>query len=324
MSKAKGKRKTGSGKSRKTNFKDSGKTPPIKQIEVAAPIYEYDNRFLNIFLSFMETFNAELDVLRDTIRHQHNVVRTSPTPADRQALFAMISLPVTDSIPIIEAVDRATDGKRNFFSNQNNNLEDDGWVLVKDWPELFRLYERGGYYKTIAYPNISAIRNALLRGHLIGDIDTAKVEEALLLVAAGRTISSDFYKENDLGIEKYAFMHLVDAIGHHVLKAYAVDSKDEAEAACDDAVSIFKKAMRGILRMHHYIPSQHTGELFPRAVMAISFADLHCCSTKRLPTKSELRSAMEQAGFGYSSNSKGIAGKWREMFETAGLGELPD
>ena len=54
-----------------------------------------------------------------------------------------------------------------------------------------------------------------------------------------------------------------------------------------------------------------------------AYARALCAKHRRLPTKREVRSALEAIGVGYA-RSKDQDGKWADLFVRAGLGDLPD
>ena len=66
-----------------------------------------------------------------------------------------------------------------------------------------------------------------------------------------------------------------------------------------------------------------SGDAFPKELMAIWHAKGLCGHLRRLPTKTEVQERLEAINVRYKK-SKGLKGKWRDMFDRAGLSKLPD
>lgn len=61
-----------------------------------------------------------------------------------------------------------------------------------------------------------------------------------------------------------------------------------------------------------------------KALAAIEVARQLCEEERRLPRKAEVQARLEELGVNFSPKSKGLKGKWADVFARAGLAELPD
>ena len=237
----------------------------------------------------------------------------------------------TRGIPILSAVFRALRQQQGGdpFSGpdkiQIKRLGDFFDRKGKRVDDLFILERTGGAYTASPSYGLAHHRDLLLRGHTPDDHKTANLEDALLLLAYLKTYPSERYGgEERSAIEKQVMSQLAEEIGEFVLNSYIAETKERSELESDKAMLVLKKALSGIVRMHHHVPTRNTGKKINRALVAIQSATDLCAELKRLPTKAEMRLSMEGMGWIYSEKSKDIPGQWRGLFNTAGLESLPD
>lgn len=222
-------------------------------------------------------------------------------------------------LPITSVVYRALRHQTglNALKDPNGN--------IKPLGDLFILDQTGG--GCVAYPSyaLGQHRDRLMRGHSSEDLVAAKVEDALMLLGYYSVFDFEEYSPTErAALEREVFYNLANALGESVIRTYIAQTKERSEIEAGKVSNILNKALSGIVRMHHHVPARNTGDPVPRAVIAIECAADLCARFKRLPTKKELRAAMEAIGITYKLNPKDPNGKWNGLFSTATLDTLPD
>ena len=102
-------------------------------------------------------------------------------------------------------------------------------------------------------------------------------------------------------------------------EALKADNTDQATTAADRAGNKLKGA---ILTLRRMMERKQSEKRFPAKVLLIRLAEGSFQYSKVRPRKSELQQNMEMLG--YTFGGKDSAGKWRELFETSKLENLPE
>jgi hypothetical protein len=205
-----------------------------------------------------------------------------------------------------------------------------GWILEQSWPELFDLYVKDGEAQAVLAPELNARRNALTRGHSVDDGDVAAIETALYyscLVhmgmeggagerSAGDSVGFDYWRR-EIGNDVAA------TLGPIVKEIFTAKTSHQADLAANGLINLVKRAARGVVRIKFPGATRGNSWRVPKAVTAIWVARQLCEKHRRLPTKTEVRQRLEAIGVCYARSNDSEA-KWRQLFATAGLGDLPD
>jgi hypothetical protein len=199
------------------------------------------------------------------------------------------------------------------------------WKLTESWPTLFDLYVKNGEARVDLSPELQSIENALWRGHSVDDHDVAILERSLF-----KSCVINRGVKDGVG-NSFGFGHLRQDVGNDVAislgptveKILTASTPEQAELAAEGAINLLKRAFGGVV--HTKFPSATRGNtsLIPKAVLAIWHARLLCERFRRLPTKAEVRQALEAIGISYA-RSKDPKGRWEDLFIRAGLSDLPE
>jgi hypothetical protein len=212
------------------------------------------------------------------------------------------------------------------------------WRVVERWEGLFTLSIDGDSGDTRAdlAPEMEERFKLLLRGHTKEDVSGVyRLERGL------EALGYAFKYADERCVGGGATDDLIMTLGKMISAIQSAQLDRHAEDRESELRAFFKKALAGILKerkieLHASVVVDASGKtgtkgkkelarggnrIFSREVVAICFAKAACKKFHRLPTKSELRAALEQCGEKFAAN-KDQAGKWRELFFTAGLDAL--
>ena len=202
----------------------------------------------------------------------------------------------------------------------------DGWVLEKWWPGLFDLYTRDGEVRVELSTELGFRKAAFLHGNNPDDIDAMKIRRALFksaVICQGIKEGTD----ESFGLQhfrKQVADEIARTLGAIVIEIWSSKNPYQAEEKVNGAINLMKRAMDAFVRTK--FPGRGRGNRFcdaPKAALAIECARYLCAKHRRLPTKREVRSKLENDGVGYA-RSKDRNGKWADLFIRAGLADLPD
>ena len=169
--------------------------------------------------------------------------------------------------------------------------------------------------------------NMLLRGHSLDDSLVQQLENALMQAAVAAHIlnSDNNHRSANLNIFRTLVANgIIPTLGIATLGILCAKDKATAKSRAFAATNMAQRAMDGIFKIKWPSPARGSGAKMPREVVVIEYARVLCRQLRRLPTKRELRAALEEEGLGYSTRSKGVERKWQMLFLRAGLERLPD
>lgn len=191
--------------------------------------------------------------------------------------------------------------------------------------DLFILVKYGGHFD--AYPTVALAEHRLnvLRKHTADTFSVTQIVDALLFLGFLKTLHPEMAKSIYFdGLKKDAAQNLISNIGFHSYLSFIASDKRESESHSEDAVSLCEKSLRAIVNFSSFTPEDASIWEKHLPIAAIDIGATLCAKFHKLPTKKALRAAMEEKGLVYSKKNKDIPCKWREMFQAAGLGSLPD
>jgi hypothetical protein len=200
-----------------------------------------------------------------------------------------------------------------------------GWVLEQSWRGLFNLYTRDGEARAEFSPELVAIEAAQLQGYSAEDQSVANVKGALILSAILHQAMEDgnYDSPGFHDIRRMVADRFVSEFGGIILELMKAKRSDQAAQAAIATADLMGRAASAIVRTKFPRRSRGARSYPPKGVLAIRHARELCEHFRRLPTKREVRLALESAGIGYV-RSKDPAGKWAKLFVSAGLASLPE
>jgi len=211
--------------------------------------------------------------------------------------------------------------------------------VLKDLGGLFMLYEMGdGKIWACMSEALNEIYLSALRGHQKG------ARNMILQLERGLSLLPEIYSWEKMRVSEalgmrgspvsnVALSDLAESLGEGIARVMKASDKLKAEVFADELLAMFKNALKGLVKEAGLtngfkIGANSTGENFPREVVAIRFAKRFCEIYLRLPSKVEIRNALERKEVEcvvppYVTD-RNIDAKWRELFDRAGLGSLQD
>jgi hypothetical protein len=208
--------------------------------------------------------------------------------------------------------------------------EASGWIKINEWPELFVLFRRGSEYLAELQPELATTEKRLMSGHSLEDLASAKLDGALgrlaFLEFARRDSATNHNSWGFLELRREAIEQLTETLGELALKLF-YSSKEAAENSYMDMVALVKRTGEGIVKSR-FDPIRYKGK-WALPVLAIYYAKLLCQQHGRLPSKAEVKERLMAPSLvamklGFSKKSNAHKGNWNQVFDRAGLGELPD
>jgi len=200
-----------------------------------------------------------------------------------------------------------------------------GWVRVQEWPELFILYRRGSEKLAELQPELATIEERLMSGHCAQDSASAKLGRAFGLLAflefARNDPSTNHESKGFLEIGRKAVGLLTETLGGLAGKL-VFSSKEAAENSYMDMVALVKRTGEGIVK-RRFDPMRYKGK-WSLPVLAIWHAKMLCEYHGRLPSKAEVRERLIMIDMDFSKKSKATKSNWNQVFDRAGLRNLPD
>ena len=217
-----------------------------------------------------------------------------------------------------------------------------GWKPLKSWDGLFSLYKQGNEFVAEMSDRLVAIHTKYRKANTqevkneagIGNVELENLQRALFLLNLRKR------KVISCGdIDAIILSDLTESIGammseawHYIpkkmegavsLRASSSDSGSSNRAG--ELKRFFSRAVDGLMKLKYPSRAKSSGAVVAKEVLAIEQAQLLCGKLRRLPTKSEVRFAMEESEHGFSTErSKGVDGKWRDLFQRCGLDALKD
>jgi len=202
--------------------------------------------------------------------------------------------------------------------------EASGWIKIQEWPGLFVLYLRSGEHLAELQPELAATEKRLVSGHG-EDLASAKLDGALGLLAflefARRDSATNHNSWGFLELRREALGLLTETLGDLAIKLF-FSSKEAAENSYMDMVALVKRTGEGIVK-RRFDPLHYKGK-WALPVFAIRHARSLCEYHGRLPAKTEVKELLVKLGLDFSKKSKATKSNWNQVFDRAGLGELPD
>lgn len=202
--------------------------------------------------------------------------------------------------------------------------EASGWIKIQEWPGLFVLYRRSGEHLAELQPELATTEKRLVSGHG-EDLPSAKLDGALGLLAflefARRDSATNQNSSGFLELRREAIGLLTETLGDLAIKLF-FSSKEAAENSYMDMVALVKRTGEGIVK-RRFDPLHYKGK-WALPVFAIRHARSLCEYHGRLPAKSEVKELLVKLGLDFSKKSKAPKSNWNQVFDRAGLGELPD
>jgi hypothetical protein len=206
--------------------------------------------------------------------------------------------------------------------------EASGWIKIQEWPGLFVLYLRSGEHLAELQPELAATEKRLVSGHG-EDLASAKLDGALGLLAflefARRDSATNHNSWGFLELRREAIGLLTETLGDLAIKLF-FSSKEAAENSYMDMVALVKRTGEGIVK-RRFDAIRYKGK-WALPVLAIYYAKLLCEQHGRLPSKAEVKErlmapSLVAMNLGFSKKSNAHKGNWNQVFDRAGLGELP-
>lgn len=194
--------------------------------------------------------------------------------------------------------------------------------LIKSWEGLFSLYRYSDIYFALPCPKIASIHAQKIKGQdPVGLEQISIFQRALLLLELRSSLGRPFDNSQDESI----VADMVDTLGVMLVEASNSKTREGGLNKADDIKNFFSRAIDGWLKIRFPSRMKHSGSLISKESIAIDYACRLCASRQRLPRKNEIRFLMENTGYGYRlDKSKGVDGKWRDLFTRCGLDQLKD
>ena len=205
---------------------------------------------------------------------------------------------------------------RSLLAEDSHDL-----VVVNDWDGLFRLYRRGDdYFAEMSDPLWEIYSRFRKGGNKKGHDSTSKLQGAFFKLLLRKVIGKPLR-----AMDQSAIVSLALVIGTGMANAWFCDSKERSEIIAEELKNEFAKAIEGIMRLK-YPPDlvKSSGAKIAKERVAIETALELCGNIRRLPTKSEVRFAMEDKGHGYVNDRGRATSRWKDLFERCGLEALKD
>jgi len=192
-------------------------------------------------------------------------------------------------------------------------------VLVNDWKNLFRLYRQGDdYFAEMSDPLWEIYSRFRKGGNKKGHDSTSKLQGAFFKLLLRNLIGKPLE-----AIDQSTIASLATVIGTGIANAWFSDSKSRSEVIAEELKNEFARAIEGIMRLK-YPPKvvKSSRAIIAKERITIETAQELCGNLRRLPTKSEVRFAMEDKRHGYANERGRASSKWNDLFQRCGLEAL--
>jgi hypothetical protein len=203
----------------------------------------------------------------------------------------------------------------------SKELEAFGWKRVQVWDGLFTLYQNGEIYRAELSEKLADKISQFQKGNdkhkHYGE--TIKLQQAIFLLKLRKERGESF-----VHLDSVIVSILAEVIGGKMIDAWSTQSPIESKNIKDDLNNSFVRAVNGLMKLKHPLKAKHTTD--QRGItmdqLAIETAQKICGELRRLPTKSEVRFAMEEKGHKYANERGRAASRWKDLFQRCGLEAL--
>jgi len=232
---------------------------------------------------------------------------------------AVSAKPKSGKAPTVNGVKSSLGNVGSLLGNWPQGFENGGKRLLAECPEfkLWELYHEGGPQVLETSEEIKTAEYKALWHSRDKDDDepiSIRIDRCIALHYLLRFKELGYSEGGVPTAKKMAetFMPLIE-------EALKADNTDQATTAADRAGNKLKGA---ILTLRRKMERKQSEKRFPAKVLLIRLAEGSFQYSKVRPRKSELQQNMEMLG--YTFGGKDSAGKWRELFETSKLENLPE
>jgi len=194
-----------------------------------------------------------------------------------------------------------------------------GWKLHCHYHGLFYVFTARGKWLVELDSRLALIDERFRRGHKTKEDlnETAIMVNALWYTAAAAQELN--HRDNGLALE-IAGESMAKAIGKPLIDAFRASNESRAGIEIDNLKQLFNKALDGLMRLKYPGKAVGSGKAIAEERIVILCARELCEKFKRLPTQREVREAMMQMGYGpQEGKSKGIKGRWKDLFRRSGF-----
>jgi hypothetical protein len=196
-----------------------------------------------------------------------------------------------------------------------------GWGIVESLPGLFVLYRRGVEYRAVLSEGLALLDARFKKGQQsTKDYDAVmKLQRGLFYLIVQKEAE---HLSDDLRGQFLA--DFVDTIGTRLHAAWHNSSQPQSKIQADNIKNLFAKALDGLMRLKFPERAKSSGANQSKERIAIAYARELCEWFGRHPTKTEVRSKMEEHGLGYVVSRGREKQKWKDLFARCGLEGLKD
>jgi hypothetical protein len=191
-----------------------------------------------------------------------------------------------------------------------------GWELVESFPKLFLLYRRGIEYRADLSDELAFLDTRFKKGQQVtkdyGSI--MKLQRGLFFLM----VRKEAQKVGEV-LEDQLLADFIETIGTRLHEAWHNASEPGSKNQADNIKNLFSTAIDGLMRLKFPEKARCSGANHPKERIAIAYARELCERIGRHPTKSEVRSMMENDGHGYVVLRGREEQKWRDFFLRSGL-----
>ena len=216
-----------------------------------------------------------------------------------------------------------------------------GWKPLKSWDGLFSLFRKGNGFVAEMSDRLVAIHSKYRKANTqevknkagIGNEELEKLQRALFLlnlrkrkvISCGEMdaiILSDLTES--IGAMMSEAWHYIPKKLEGAVSLQASSSDSGSLNRAEELKRFFSRAVDGLMKLKYPTRAKSSGADVAKEVLAIEQAKLLCGNLCRLPTKSEVRFAMEEQGHRYSDERSRAASNWKNLFKRCGLEALKD
>jgi hypothetical protein len=194
------------------------------------------------------------------------------------------------------------------------------WKKVTSLGDLFVLYRSGDEYIAEFSEKLAALDSRLRKANdEKGYEQVSTLQRAIFSLLLRKRLGQPIHS-----LDSSILDDLTDTIGALISEAWFNVSEGGSQNKADDLKLLFGRAVDGLIRLKYPSKAKHSGKQHQKARVAIAFARELCGKLRRLPTKSEVRSLMEEKKYGFADERSRAASKWKDLFKRSSLEALKD
>ena len=206
-----------------------------------------------------------------------------------------------------------------------------GWHLVNSPDSPYLIYYRNDEYRADLSDALAAIDARILKGHNKkknneDDVAVSSIERMvwiLMVIIEAETEGTNTSSGGFVDLNEALLSDLKSGLGKKAHEMWFSKNEGSSGLRAEELKRLFNRSVDGLMRLKYPSKANGTGEVFDKRRVAIHFGRQLCERLGRLPTKDEIINLICEKGHGYQERkSKGVYGKWMQLFEQCGLDGL--